>query len=40
MSCCEEVKRLKKLALEIYETPIHTAKGKCRILELLVEMIE
>ncbi len=34
-----EVKRLKKLALEAYQTPMNTGKEKCRIIELLSEMI-
>jgi len=34
-----EVKRLKKLALEAYQTPMNTGKEKCRIIELLSGMI-
>lgn len=34
-----EVERLKKLALEAYQTPMNTGKEKCRIIELLSEMI-
>ena len=36
----EENKRMKQLALEAYETPMNTGKDKCRIIELLSELIE